>query len=402
MPSISTTGGIRNTAPAAPGGRQPGAIEAHLLLMIACLPILGILVIAPVLPDMQRHFAATQGVGYLVPLALTAPALMIVLISPFAGKIAVAFGRKRALVAALCLYLLAATAPLWLGSLWAIIASRLVVGAAEALLMTISTMLLGDYFEPRRRDRYLGYQVIYTSVSAILFLVIGGVLGEAGWRTPFAAYAVTLFMIPLAAFMLWEPLAPVQEEHANSGSAIPWRIVLPICLVTFVAGGCMNLVAVDLGYLLEAVGTVGSTMKGLGAAANSAGIAIGAAAFSLLAGRHRIWHVASAFALGAIGFVAMAKGPGALGVIVGGTLAGIASGFYLGWLLAAVNRPLNFDNRGRVVGLWMSSYFLATVVAPASAVAFSALLGSLRNAMLIYAVALAALAVLAHAVLRER
>jgi len=367
-------------------GRTATALQAHLLLVIACLPILGMLVIAPVLPEMQRAFAGVPGVAYLVPLVLTAPALMIVIVSPFSGSIARLLGRRNALIGALALYLALATAPLWLATLPAILVSRLGVGVAEAILMTVSTMLLGDYFEPDRRDRYLAYQVVYTSVSAVIFLIIGGMLGEAGWRVPFTAYFAALAILPAAIVFIWEPTATALAPAGHRrGALVPWRAILPICAITFFAGGCMNLVSVDLGYLIEAAGVTATTIKGIGAAINSGGIAIGAALYSVVAGRPRQAQLAAAFVVSAMGFLLLALASSLPGVIAGGGVAGLASGFYLAWLLAAVNRPLSFETRGPGVGLWMMAYFLATILAPLSVVAISGLIGGVRPAMLVFA-----------------
>ncbi|WP_066817751.1 MFS transporter [Sphingomonas mali] len=373
-------------------GRPARAALAHLLLAIACLPILGMLVIAPVLPDMQRAFASVHGVAYLVPLVLTAPALMIVLVSPWSGRLAARIGRRNALVAALIFYFVTATAPLWLSSLSAIIISRLGVGVAEAVLMTVSTMLIGDYFEPRRRDRYLAYQVIYTSVSAVLFLIVGGLLGEAGWRVPFFAYFVALLLLLPTLLFVWEPAQVARPDLiANGREPMPWRAILPICAMTFIAGGCMNLVSVDLGYLIEAVGTRASALKGMGAAVNSCGIAIGAGFYSFSAARPRRTQLGMAFLLSAVGFVVLAQASSFAGTLAGGGVTGLASGFYLAWLLAAVNRSLNFQTRGLGVGLWMTAYFLATLLAPLALVAIGAVAGGLKPAMLVFAAAMAAL-----------
>ncbi len=395
MGMTQLTGGAGRRPGPAPDctGRQATSLQAHLLLVIACLPILGMLVIAPVLPEMQRAFAGVPGVAYLVPLVLTAPALMIVIVSPLSGRIAGLLGRRNALIGALILYLVFATAPLWLTTLPAILISRLGVGIAEAILMTVSTMLLGDYFEADRRDRYLAYQVIYTSVSAVIFLIIGGMLGEAGWRTPFTAYFAALAILPATIFFIWEPIgAALTSSRAKRPASVPWRAILPICAITFFAGGCMNLVSVDLGYLIEAAGVTATTVKGVGAAVNSGGIAIGAALYSVVATRPRNAHLAAAFVVSATGFLLLALASSLSGIIAGGAVAGLASGFYLAWLLAAVNRPLSFETRGSGVGLWMTAYFFATIFAPLSVVALGGLIGGIRNAMLVFAGLMLALA----------
>ncbi|MBO0801124.1 MAG: MFS transporter, partial [Blastocatellia bacterium] len=120
---------------------KPRFIHAFLLMAGSCLPVMGGLLIAPILPEIQRHFPEIPKVEYLVPITLTIPALMIAILAPFAGAIVDALGRRRPLVIALVLYAAFGTAPLWLDSLYSIIASRAGVGLAEAVIMTCSTTL---------------------------------------------------------------------------------------------------------------------------------------------------------------------------------------------------------------------------------------------------------------------
>lgn len=96
----------------APAGRLPAAV----LMAGSCLPVLGAVLLAPVLPRMQDHFAGVPGSAALVPVVLTVPALALAVLAPFAGVIVDRLGRKRLLVAATILYALFGTAPLWLDS----------------------------------------------------------------------------------------------------------------------------------------------------------------------------------------------------------------------------------------------------------------------------------------------
>jgi MFS family permease len=160
-------------------------LRVTLLMTGSCLPILGAVLIAPVLPKMQDHFDAVPGAKVLVPMALTVPALSLALLAPFAGVIVDRLGRKRLLVVATGLYALCGTAPLWLDSLGAIVASRALVGVTEAAIMTCCTTLIGDYYTGRVRDRYLALQTMCASASATAFFVIGGAAGSVGWRAPF-------------------------------------------------------------------------------------------------------------------------------------------------------------------------------------------------------------------------
>ena len=79
-------------------GRRAGLTQSLLLLLGSCLPVLGAVLLAPVLPRMQAHFADVAGSTVLVPIVLTLPALMIALLAPFAGVIADRLGRKPLLL----------------------------------------------------------------------------------------------------------------------------------------------------------------------------------------------------------------------------------------------------------------------------------------------------------------
>ncbi|WP_369138704.1 MFS transporter [Modestobacter versicolor] len=114
-------------------GRPAGRAQALVLLLSSCLGVLGAVLLAPVLPAIEDAFAGTPGVQALTPVVLTAPALVIGLTAPFAGRVVDRVGRKRLLVAALVVYAVVGTAPLWLPSLELIVASRVCLLVVLAL-----------------------------------------------------------------------------------------------------------------------------------------------------------------------------------------------------------------------------------------------------------------------------
>ena len=66
---------------------QAGPAQLALLLAGSCLAVLGAVLIAPVLPKMEDHFAGIAGADVLVPIVLTIPALIVGLTAPFAGVV---------------------------------------------------------------------------------------------------------------------------------------------------------------------------------------------------------------------------------------------------------------------------------------------------------------------------
>ena len=187
--------------------RRAGALQGWILIASNWLAVFGAILIAPVLPFMQRDFAQYPDAGMLVTVALTVPALMIAICSPFVGALADAFGRKPIMIVALIIYAIAGTAPVWLHDLYAIIGSRAVVGLTEAALTTVATALMADYFSGRSRERWLALQTGSASIIAVVAFGLGGALGAQalGWRTPFLAYGVMILLLPAIVFYLWEP-----------------------------------------------------------------------------------------------------------------------------------------------------------------------------------------------------
>src|SRR4051795_7047846 len=123
-------------------GRPAGPAQAVVLLLSSCLAVLGAVLLAPVLPRIEDAFADTAGVKALTPIVLTAPALVIGLTATFAGRIVDRLGRKRVVVAPLAFYAVVVTAPVCVASLQVSVVSGVLVGLAEAAIMTCCTTLL--------------------------------------------------------------------------------------------------------------------------------------------------------------------------------------------------------------------------------------------------------------------
>jgi len=398
-------GSVPSPSPAAVGDALPSSVPvsgpAHLLrvtLLMAgsCLPILGAVLIAPVLPKMQDHFASVPGAKALVPLALTVPALALALLAPFAGVIVDRLGRKRLLIVATLLYAVFGTAPLWLDSLGAIIASRALVGVTEAAIMTCCTTLIGDYYSGHRRVKYLALQTMCASASATVFFVLGGAAGSAGWRVPFWVYAVSLVLAPLMATVLTNPASRTGTEETSAGIALqhtfPWRQLAGICALTFFGAMVFYTVPVEMSYLLDDLGVENSGVIGLATAVASAATVGGAVAFARLK-RSPDPMLPAVLALCAVGFGVMFLAGNAPLLVVGAVVNCLGTGMLLPALLTSAMSRLAFEDRGRGTGLWMAAFFGGEFVCPLMLLAGESAVGSLAGAVGVLGLAAVAVAV---------
>jgi MFS family permease len=359
--------------------------HALVLLLGSCLPVMAAVLIAPVLPQIMQHYAGVPHAEALVPLALTIPALSVGIISPLAGMFVDRFGRKRLLLASMVLYAAVGTAPLYLESLTAIIASRAGVGVAEAFIMTICTSMIADYFSGALRERYLAQQTMWASIAATLFFGIGGALGEAGWRTSFWMYAIALLLLPVMAIMLWEPRPEVAAHGAEGQIAakrtFPIKAVLGICAVTLGSAIAFYTLPVHMGFVLQAIGVTAPAKIGMATAIGSVANVVGAVAFRRLSALGVPYSLAIAFGTLGGGFLAVSAASDLKAAVIGAILNGFGAGLLLPTLLTWLMRQLRFEERGRGAGAFTASFFVGQFACPLIVLGLNKSLGGLGAAI---------------------
>jgi len=348
----------------------------------SCLPVLGAVLLAPVLPTLQDHFATVADAKALVPMILTVPALALALLAPLAGVLIDRLGRRAPLVVATVLYALFGMAPLWLDSLGAIMASRALLGVAEAFIMTSCTTLIGDYYTGRVRDRYLALQSVCATVSATAFFILGGGMGSSDWRAPFQLYAVGLFLAPAMAAFLRRPRpeAAVDEAPAAGRRHSPGLRLAGICLLSVFGGIVFYIVPAETAYLMKGLGVGSSGLIGLITAIASAATVTGCVIFTSLIGRPER-RLPAIFALCGTGLVVIGLAHNVAVLILGTSLSGIGTGFLLPSLLTWAMSKLEYRNRGRGTGLWTASFFLGQFLCPLAVIALESAAGGLTAAV---------------------
>jgi MFS family permease len=384
------------------GAQVAGPPQLVLLLAGSCMSVLGSVLIAPVLPQMAAEFAGTAGVDLLVPIALTIPALMIGLTAPFAGIIVDAVDRKRLLIGAMVVYSVVGTAPLYLDSLGAIVASRVGVGLCEAAIMTCCTTLIGDYWSGAKRSRYLGLQTLVAALSATVFFAAGGLLGASGWRTPFWLYAAAVVIAVPMVLALWQPARPAAAPGRRKLEPVPWRALAGPVAVTFFGGVWFYVLIVQLSFVLTALGSGAPGTIGAVSAAMSLATAAGAVAFARAAGRGPRLLLPVEFGITAVGLGIVAAAGALPQVAVGAILAGFGTGMLLPTLLTWAMNRLTFAQRGRGTGIWTGSLFVGQFLCPLIVAGVAAAVGGLQPAIGVLGVMALVMAVVTGFALRGR
>ena len=363
--------------------QSKATFATYLLLLINCLSPMAAIVVAPSLPQMQAHFAAVPNVEFLIPVALTIPGLLVALLSPVVGILADRYGRKRLLVASIVGYGIFGLLPMFLDSLYAIIVSRVALGCVESVVVTVSTMLIGDYYSGAQRQKYLALQTTFASSSAILFFMVGGALGEIGRRAPYVVYAVPLLLALVSKALLWEPKAAAMADAEERGPLVRFRplVLLGICVVTFIGAVMFMILQIQMAYLLGDIGEHSPQTAGLVASACSVMIVLGTLSVHMLArlGLRTPHCLALAFGLIAASFIAIPAMHTWQGIMAVALVNGLGCGLMLPTLAIWNMRELPWQRRGLGTGMWYGSYCLGMFFSPLLVVAVSKTSGSLAT-----------------------
>jgi len=139
-------------------------------------------IVAAALPTIAADLGDFTNIAWLV----TAYLLSATVAAPVYGRLGDAFGRKRALLAALALFLVGSMACALAPSLGLLIAARAVQGLGGGGLMTLAQALIGEAVSPRERGRFQGWFGAIFALASTLGPVAGGVLSQSlGWRSIF-------------------------------------------------------------------------------------------------------------------------------------------------------------------------------------------------------------------------
>ena len=344
--------------------RAAGTREGLTLIFLSMLPIMAIAGLVADLPVLLRVFGHEPHHEIVVPMVLTIPSLCVALFAPVAGVIADRWGRRPLLLLALLAFSLLGLAPLLFTSFPAILASRVVVGLAEASILTCTNALWGDYFPDDARRRWLGLQQMSGPVFNALLALAGGALATLHWSRPFWLYALGLVAFGFAAMVLWEPAraegAPARAEGApaaNAGSPFPWATAGRIAAVTFGVSIVFFTLAIQQGRIFAALGVVSPAVNGQLIMAVSLAAIVGAVVFNRLRQRPTAQLLALGLLSYGVGYIGIAQSTNVVPGALASALAQFGSSIVLPALIAWTLASFLPEHRGRGIGLWGAVFF---------------------------------------------
>lgn len=344
-----------------------GAVQALGLILALTLPVTPLIALLPNLPQLFRHFATVPHADFLVPLIITVPSVLIAVLSPISGIIADRLGRRRLLTIASLVFCIFGTLPVLLNSLYAVLASLFIAGAAEAFIMTCGNALLGDYFPPEPRKRWLGVQASLGSVLATIIMLSGGLLGGISWHDPFLLNLMGGIVFVWLLLFTWEPTPASAQEGPQSVAALPprfaWRSMLPVYAVSLFSG-LFYYFQIELGVFFAALGVHTPFQLSVITTIASLGVIGGGWYIHRQRGRSVAFNIALIFVCYAVGLLGVGLAGSYLVALPFAIIAEAGNGLFIptfvGWALGRLDPAY----RGRGMGLWMTSFFSAQFLAP--------------------------------------
>ncbi|RDB02946.1 MFS transporter [Runella aurantiaca] len=368
--------------------RKAGIPQGIITVLVSILPVMAVITLMPVVPTLRNHFKDVPYIETLAPFVISAPGLCVALFGPYAGFLADKIGRRKLLIIFSILYAIGGVLPFFIESFSALIAGRLILGIGEAFILTISNILLGDYFEQSKRNTWLMIQNIVGPLVGFFVITGSGQLASLGWQYPFLLYAITL-IIPIGAyFFIFEPTekAPSIANNKDIFFQFSKKALIKVFLTTFFASVLYYVYTLHFSLALDKIGISDPKEVGKITAVASLMLPLGAVLFKLLGTKSNRIQFGLMFTLIGIGLIGVGLATDLTSVMASAVIQQVGCGMAIPVLIAFGLRSVPTEYRGRGMGIWSSGFFLGLSVSPFVVGFVRNLTGDILKAFLVFGV----------------
>ncbi|MEO9894415.1 MFS transporter [Aurantibacter sp.] len=185
------------------------------LLLVSSLTIMVGTVIAPSLSGIVTHKNLFFSPSWL----LTLPSLGVVLFAPLIGRLLNRFGTINLLYMGLVPYAVLGLIGAFISNDYLLIIDRILLGAATVAIQVSVTAYIAELFIGEARMKMIAWQGMAIEFGGVVFLAMGGVLGEINWQYPFYIYLVALVCLLLVMKSL-PKTQPKSKENATTSNVV--------------------------------------------------------------------------------------------------------------------------------------------------------------------------------------
>jgi EmrB/QacA subfamily drug resistance transporter len=234
----------------APGRPAPGALLIFVGVQLGqVMSTIDGTIVATALPTITDELGGFNRVTWVI----TAYALAVVASMPLYGKLSDLYGRKRMLLIAISIFLVASVACGAAQTMDQLLVARFVQGLGGGGLATLAIATIADIVPARQLGRWLGYQGVIFAIASVAGPILGGFfVDHLDWRwafyvnLPAGAVAITIIVtklhvpyrrIPhaidwLGSATLTSGLACLVLVATLGGREVPWQSAQMVGLVT--------------------------------------------------------------------------------------------------------------------------------------------------------------------------
>jgi len=182
---------------------------------VTALGVSGVSLVAPVLPELARHYGVPPGAMSLFQTAVMATGIVTAMLTARLGR---RLGLAPVLTVLLLVYGTAGLSLVWVHSFPLAVGLRLLQGAGSGGLVTISFMALAA-LGPEHRLRATGHNAAVISAMMVILPVLGSGLGRIDAVAPFGFYG--LAAVAAVALPRLVPARPPGAPTRTSGRRSP-------------------------------------------------------------------------------------------------------------------------------------------------------------------------------------
>jgi multidrug resistance protein len=198
---------------------DPHLSKLAVLLFTAFVDMVGVLMLAPLLPLYARDLGAS---GFMVGALLSSFSAAQLLSAPLWGRFSDRYGRRPALLVGLTASAIAYLIFAFADSLWLLVLSRLVQGAGGGTVGVLQAYV-ADATEPKDRAKSLGWLSAATNLGVTIGPVLGSVAYTAGGRSAPGLIASALCMANILFASRFLPESRQTTHHAGRPQPIRAR-----------------------------------------------------------------------------------------------------------------------------------------------------------------------------------
>lgn len=143
---------------------------------------------------------------------------------PF-GRLADKGSRTKIIAAGVAVWSLFSGLTAFANDFWTLFFCRVMVGVGEATLGPAAISLLSDYFPPLRRATVTSIYSMGIAIGAGLAALLGGYLGQFGWRTAFMIVGFPGILFGILVYFLREPARNTNAAAETNLTNADWKML---------------------------------------------------------------------------------------------------------------------------------------------------------------------------------